>query len=171
MMPSIVRRLFRHYANDPERAGARGILLRSESGSALVELALAIPLMVLTLIGTAELGRVAYYSIEVSSAAYSGASFGAQNHGTAVDTTDIVAAATKDAANVPSLNTTTSISCVCSNGTAITCANATANCVSPARITEFVQVNTSAMVSPMFSYPGISSAWPLKGTATISVEQ
>jgi Flp pilus assembly protein TadG len=145
--------------------------LRREAGSALVELALGMPLMVLILIGAAELGRVAYYSIEVSSAAYAGATFGAQNHGTAADTTDISAAAVQDAANVPSLNTATAVSCICSDGTTISCANAATNCVAPARISEFVQVNTSTTLAPMFDYPGISASWPLHGTAAMRVEQ
>jgi Flp pilus assembly protein TadG len=149
----------------------KGSRLRQESGAALIELAIGVPLMALTLIGTAELGRVAYYSIEVSSAAYSGATFGSQNHGTAMDSANILAAATKDAANVPALSATTSISCICSNGTAITCATAASNCVSPAHIAEYVQVQTSATVSPMFQYPGISAAWPLQGSSTIRVEQ
>ena len=170
-MPRILQKLFRLPFKSSRSARHRLEILRGESGSALVELAVAIPMMAFTLIGAAELGRVAYYSIEVSSAAYSGASFGAQNHSTAVDSTDIIAAATKDAANVPVLSTTTSISCICSNGTAITCSNAAANCVSPAHISEFVQVNTAATVNPMFNYPGISAAWPLQGTATIRVEQ
>ncbi len=54
-------------------------LLRDNRGSAFVELALVLPLLTFVIIGAAELGRIAYYAIELSSAARAGASYGAEN--------------------------------------------------------------------------------------------
>jgi Flp pilus assembly protein TadG len=141
------------------------------SGGAIIEVAIAIPILVLLLVGAAELGRLSYYAIEVSSAAYAGASYAAQNHGTAVSTANIATAATQDAANIRGLITASTVSCYCSDGTTVTCTDATTDCVSPARISEYVQVNTSAQVSPIFAYPGISNTWTLHGSSTMRVQQ
>jgi Flp pilus assembly protein TadG len=142
-----------------------------EHGNGLVEIALVMPVLVLILVGAGEMGRLVYYAIEVSNAAHAGAAYAAQSHATASNTSNIALAAANDAANVASLATTSSISCSCSNGTAITCANAATTCVSPGRILEFVQVNTSATVNPMFNYPGISSNFNLTGKTTMKVQQ
>jgi len=145
--------------------------LRSASGGALIEVAIAMPILMLLLVGAAELGRLAYFSIEISSAAYSGASYAAQNRGTAASTANIATAASKDAANISGLVTVSSVACYCSDGTAVTCANAATNCVTPAHISEYVKVSTSVPVSPIFSYPGLSATWTLNGSATMRVQQ
>jgi Flp pilus assembly protein TadG len=145
-----------------------------QSGGALIEAAFAMPVLVLLLVGAAEFGRLAYFAIEVSSAAYAGATYASQNHSTAVSTTNISSAATQDAANVPGLSATSSVACYCNNGTTnptITCSSAATDCVSPSRISEYVQVNTSASVSPIFNYPAISNTWTLHGSATMRVQQ
>src|SRR5580765_3661399 len=49
----------------------------SESGSALVEVALCLPLLVVTMVGVADFARVFYTSIELNNAARAGAQFGA----------------------------------------------------------------------------------------------
>jgi Flp pilus assembly protein TadG len=147
----------------------RRIAIGGESANSIVEVALLMPMLVLILIGTAELGRLAFAAIEVNNAAYAGAAFGSQNHGTASDSANIATAASNDGANVSGLSTSSSLSCACTNGTTVTCSNAAANCVSPARVQEFVQVSTTASVSPMFNYPGISTTWVLHGQATMRV--
>ena len=60
--------------------------LREETGQALVELALVVPLFTVILFGAVEYGRLAYDAIEVTNAARAGAAYGAQNHVTAADT-------------------------------------------------------------------------------------
>jgi Flp pilus assembly protein TadG len=144
---------------------------RSDRGSSLVEVSLLMPLFLLMLIGAAEMGRVAYYAIEVNSAARAAAEYAAENHATSVNTTNIALAATTDAANVGAVTTQVTTSCICSSGTTITCANAGTLCVSPARIEEFVQVSTSATINPVFNYPGLPVSYALSGQATMRVEQ
>jgi Flp pilus assembly protein TadG len=150
---------------------ARWTAIRSDMGQSFVELALVLPIFILLIVGAAELGRLAYASIEVSNAARAGVAYGAQNHITASDNAGIQLAATKDALNVTSLVATATQSCSCSDGTAITCANAATNCVSPARIIEFVQVNTVAAVNTGFRYPGFGSSFTLRGQAIMRVQQ
>jgi Flp pilus assembly protein TadG len=148
---------------------ARG--MRGEQGGAFVEMALLLPVLTLLLVGAGEFGRLAYYAIEVASAAHAGAQYGAESHITAANTSAIQSAAASDAVNltqVATLTTTVTTSCVCSSGAAITCATA-ATCT--ARIIEYVQVNTSAPVSTLFTYPGLPTSYTLKGAATMRVEQ
>src|SRR5579871_1490431 len=110
-----------------------------EGGQALVETALVFPILITLLIGTAELARVVYAAIEVSNAARAGAQYGAQSGFTASDTTGIATAAASDAANLTGLTTTSSYSCVCSDGTASTCQPT--DCTN-SRIEQTLTVNT-----------------------------
>jgi len=145
--------------------------LHRDVGQAMVELALLMPIFVLLIVGAAEFGHLAYAAIEVANAARAGGAYGAQNHITASDNTNIQLAATDDGANVTSLTATSSHFCSCSTGGSVSCTNALASCPSPARIIEYVQVNTAASVSPIFNYPGISKTFTVTGQAIMRVEQ
>ena len=145
----------------------------NDVGQAFVELALILPVLVLLILGAAEVGRLAYASIEVSNSARAGVAYGAQNHITASDTQGIQRAATNDSTNIAGTATpSVTLSCSCSSGTAITCANAGTQCVSPARIIEYVQVITSATVNTAFHYfPGLPATVTLHGRAIMRVAQ
>ena len=119
--------------------------VRDESGQALIELALGMTILTALLLGAGEFGRLAYASIEVSNAAHAGAMYGALTHTSASDNSGMQTAATQDAPDVPNITVTSSHFCVCSNGTASTCA---ATDCSTSRILESVQVNTSAVIDP-----------------------
>jgi Flp pilus assembly protein TadG len=147
------------------------VVIRRDAGQAFVELALVLPIFLLLLVGAAELGRIAYASIEVSNAARAGAAYGAQSHITASDIGGIQLAATQDAPNITSMTATATQSCLCSDGTAPTCANAGTTCVTPIRIIEYVQVNTTAPVNTLFHLPGIPNSITLTGQAIMRVEQ
>jgi Flp pilus assembly protein TadG len=150
-----------------------------DAGQSLVELALVLPLFVLLLFGAVEVARLAYASIEVGNAARAGASYAAQNHTTASDTTNISLAATNEAPNITSLSATTSYSCSCESSTGTvtsfsSCVNTVTNlttCPSPSRIVETVTVNTSAPVDTAFHFPGIPNSITLQGQAIMRVEQ
>lgn len=85
------------------RGIARGVRLttrklqRAERGQALIEMALVAPLLIILLLGIIEVGRYAELAIVVSDAARTGAVYGAQNLGAAVDTNGITNAAQADA--------------------------------------------------------------------------
>jgi len=70
---------------------------RTERGQALIETALVAPLLVILLLGIIEVGRYAELAIVVADAARTGAVYGAQNLGAAVDTNGIASAAQSDA--------------------------------------------------------------------------
>ncbi len=146
--------------------------LLKETGQALVELALVVPVFTILLIGAAEFGRLAYADIEVCNAARAGVAYGAQSHVTAADTTGIQTAATQDAPNVESITATVTDTCSCSDGTSgVTCANAGVKCVSPGRILETVQVNTTATVSMGIHLTGNTGSFTLHGLANMRVAQ
>ena len=153
--------------------------LREDKGQAFVELALVMPIFILLLVGMAEVGRLAYASIEVSNAARAGVAYAAQSHTTAQDATNIQLAATQDAPNITSLSATTSYSCSCESSTGVMTAagsctgisTAPGSCPSPSRIVLYVQVNTTAPVDTLFHFPGIPSTVTLRGFATMRTEQ
>jgi Flp pilus assembly protein TadG len=163
--------------------------LRGNSGSAVVELALTAPLLMLIMIGAAELGRIAYYAIEVQTAARAGADYGAQNSVTAVDSTDIEQAAVNDVPNITDLTATATNACVCETNyasgatptynsttpgsctvSAITGCNAITS-TSVESVVSYVVVNTQVTVKPMFHYPGIPSSFTLSGYSQMRVIQ
>lgn len=161
--------------------------LQNDGGSAFVELALTLPLLVLVLIGAVELGRIAYFAIEVSNAARAGVAYGAEGPTNATDTTDISNAAKLAAADVSSLTVTSSTSCVCetvNTSTGVMTTTNMSNCTTmaatlcPALATStgnkniqvnYVQVSTSANVSTIFNYPGIPTSFTLNGFAKMRV--
>jgi hypothetical protein len=136
-----------------------------------VELALILPIFLLLLVGAAEFARLAYASIEVGNAARAGAAYAAQNHVSASDIAGIKLAATQDAPDVSGIAASPSTFCVCSTGASLTCSTAAINCPSPARVIEYVQVNTIATVGPLFNYPGLAHTFTLHGQAIMRVEQ
>ena len=140
-------------------------------GQSLVEFALTMPLFILILVGTAELARFAWAAIEVANAARAGAQYGAQSHITAADTAGIQAQALSDGANLSGLTATSSQSCTCSTAPTTTIACTLTACPSPATLLVFVQVNTSAQVTPIINYPGLPTPFTVTGQAIMEAGQ
>jgi Flp pilus assembly protein TadG len=135
-----------------------------EDGQSLVELALVAPLFILLLLGSAEFARFAWAAVLTSSAARAGAAFGAQNPGNAVNTGGIQLAAASDSINLSGLTTTSTVLCVCSNGTSIpSCSSSLTYCPAPATIINYVQVNTTSTVTPLGHYPGLPTSFTATG--------
>jgi Flp pilus assembly protein TadG len=136
-----------------------------EQSSSLVELALVMPMLVLLMVGAIDFGQAYYVSIEVTSAAEAGASYGVLN---LTDTAGMASAALLDAADVPTMTATATWGCECSDGT-----NATVSCATTptctANLVDYVDVNTSVAFQPMLTYPGIPSSLALKGHSRMRV--
>jgi Flp pilus assembly protein TadG len=133
-----------------------------EEGSALIELALLLPVFLLLFMGTVDFGRGFFAAIEISAAAEAAATYGVQQPS---DTAGIQAAAALGAANVNNVTTTVATGCQCSDGTSVQpgCATPPTNC--PANLVTYIQVTTNASYVPMFKYPGLPSAYTLQSTA------
>jgi Flp pilus assembly protein TadG len=153
-----------------------------QSGQALVELALVLPILLILALGVIELGRYAYIAILVGNAAHAGAVYGSQNTGDSSDTTGIQNAAYYDFAGGngstnnangqlnSSLTVNSSVSCGCDSGGAVTnfdCANtpscATGHWVITVSVTAFGTFNS------LFNYPGIPSSVTVSRTSTMRV--
>lgn len=168
-------------------------ILRKDSGSALVELALTVPMLLLMMICAAELGRMAYYAIEVQNAARAAVAFGSRGPGTEVDTADMTIAADNEAPNIGDLTVTATQSCVCQSINASTgavtdvsqdsgsdCVGAnetitSCNFAAPnyPNIVQYVNVTTTVSVPTMFHYSwlglGLPSSYTLNGYAQMRV--
>ncbi len=135
---------------------------KSESGQALTELGLVLPVLMAMLLGTVELARVAYAAIEVSNAAHAGAQYGAQSVFYANDSTGIENAAANDAANITLSSTTPTLTYTCSDGTTpsgspLTCASSTAT------VEAILTVVTTTSFNPFFHLSGLGTTFTLTG--------
>ncbi len=157
--------------------------LRSASGEdaqGLVELALAVPLFLILLLGSAEFARFAWASILASNAARAGASYGSQSSEKAGDIANVKLAAANDSVNLTGLTTADPIvACYCNTpqSAQITCSTAlippasASNCLAPNTIIKTVQVNTSVTVTPLAQYPGLPTRFTATGQSIMVIEQ
>ncbi|HEY6234219.1 MAG TPA: TadE/TadG family type IV pilus assembly protein [Candidatus Elarobacter sp.] len=144
---------------------------RGDSGSALAEIALVLPLLVLLLIGLVEVGRFGNYTILIGNAARAGVQYGAQNTVTAADTTEMQNAALRDGQNLAGLTATASAFCQCADGSVSTCL--ATDCPASHRIV-FVQVLTSASVPSLTNssfLPAALRTITIQGKAVMRVAQ
>ncbi len=149
----------------------------SESGQSLVELALITPVLLLMLVGFAEMGRYTYLSVLVGNAAEAGAAYGAQSLGNSVDAAGIRTAAQndfQDGHGLSGLTVTPSTSCGCdSSGTTTTaaCTGSTAGTCGTGHWVVNVQVTASGTFTSMFNYPGVPASLTIVRTVIMRVKQ
>lgn len=165
--------------------------LRDNRGSALVELALTTPLFIALIMGAAELGRVAYFAIEVESAARAGASYGSVNISNAVNyPSEVKQAALNDAPDLSNMAVSASSACVCetytyatgsttynpSSGT-VSCSSSTAQSCTEDDTTAvqtnitYVTVSTQTSLDPMIHLPGLPKTYNLAGYSELRTLQ
>jgi Flp pilus assembly protein TadG len=137
-------------------------------GQSSVELAVAVPILMLLLLAGTDFARVFYMSSGVSSAARAGAQYGSQSVITAADSAGMVAAAKTDGSNFSGLTATAS-QCTCATSSTVK-ACPSGYCTNAAQAT-FVQVTTTSVFQTLVSYPGIPSSTTLTGEAIMQVEQ
>ena len=127
----------------------------STAGSATVELALIVPVLVLVMLGVLDLGRVFYRAITVANAARAGVAFGSVNPTNAADIAGMEAAAAADAQDVTGLTISAARYCECGtlSPTSIDCTAAACADSSPPRI--YVQVTVAGTFTPTVPYPGL----------------
>lgn len=154
------------------KGGVRPRLLRrlyAECGGALIETALALPLLSLLLLGASEFGLVDYEAIEVMNAAKAGVQYGAQGVANSGDTTGIQNAARADAPNITLGTTTVGTSYICSDGTTPT--GTPLACLSGATVEGILTVKTQATFNPLIHIPFVTPSFTLHGQATQKVLQ
>jgi Flp pilus assembly protein TadG len=141
----------------------RAGLGRCESGQALIELALIVPVLLLLLMGAGETARLAYAAIEVTHAARAGAAYGIQNVNTMGDRAGIQNAAKKDAPDLTGLTTAESYSYVCSDQSAYS--SATGSCLDGADVLTYLHVTATTTFNPLIGFPGLPTSFTLTGTS------
>ncbi len=154
-MPNRQSRIFRNHCR--------------EAGAAAVELAVALPVLLLLLIGVAEFGRIHFATIAVANAARAGAQYGAQSTVTSADIAGMNQAALNEAANIGSITTKAGSFCVCDNGSAPTggCSGTCAGYgLAPIFVTDTVTLNFPFIIK----YPGVRSAITLQSVAVFRVQ-
>lgn len=143
---------------------------------AALEMAIVAPFLLLLFLVIADFGRIFFTYLELIGAARAGAQYGAQNQATAVDTGGMENAA---AAAAPGLTLTTNTAtcyCACQSGTSLTkssCADTNPVCGSPPPCSDYrlyVQVNTAATFTTLFSYPGVPRVTNLTAESIMRAE-
>jgi len=137
-----------------------------ETGGALVETALTMPMLLVLLLGAVEFANVAYTSLEVTSAAKAGVSYGARTGGTTGDTAGIAYAAANDAANLQTLKVTSTFSSyACSDGTAITGPDYSSQCGN-SHLEQTLTVVTQATIQPLIHIAGLPTQYTITSQAS-----
>lgn len=150
-------------ANNPAfPAGLRS----SERGTALVEFAVFLSVFMLLFIGMVDYTLAIQQSIQISEAASAGAAYGAIP-GKQKDFTGMTNAAKAAAPGLSNLSVTAANVFSCTPGGAAV-AN-TGSCSSYGTPIEYVVVNTSATVPPLIAWAGVTSTFPMKGSAKFRV--
>ena len=171
--------------SDSRRPLSARQLSRIQSGQALVELAIVLPILLLLALGIIELGRFAYISILVGNAARAGAAYGSQSLGQASQNGPITTAADNDFQNngqlASKLNVSSTFSCGCDNGGVITpspigtnatCFVLNANkCTGGGHWVITLSVTASGTFSSLFSYPGIPKSITVNRVSEMRVAQ
>jgi Flp pilus assembly protein TadG len=143
----------------------------TQSGQALLEVALVTPLLLLLAVGIIEIGRYAYYSILVANAARAGAQYGAQNLATAADKAGIRAAAENDGQNFAGLTVkTVQQECGCT-GSSIGGTCPATGCAFPNHALVYVKVTVTGTFNSLFKYPGIPQSIDCDSTELMRVAQ
>jgi len=144
-------------------------MMHSQRGAALVEIATALPLLLLLGLGAVEIGRYANYAIIAANAAHAGVQYGAQSLATASDATSMQNAALADSTDVSGLTAVASHYCLCSDGTASTCLPG--DCPLPLHRVLWVKVVVSGTLSSLMKYPLLPKTFPISQTAVMRVDQ
>ena len=143
-----------------------------EEGSALIELALSLPLLSIILLGAAEFARLAYASIEVANAAHAGAMYASYSLAASADSGGISNAATADSGNMVGGNavsvTSVTTACTCANTTysPTSCSDNSTCLNNNTSMVTAVTVQTQSTYKPLIHLPGGALTFTLKGKSS-----
>jgi Flp pilus assembly protein TadG len=141
-------------------------MLMEETGSALIEFCVFMPLVVFMFLAAVDYSLITQQSMMVADAATIGSRFAAVA-GNGSNTTGMVAAAKSAAVGVPNFAVTAVNYCTCSaGGAAVSCSTSCASGNLPA---EYNKVSTSASVPVFFKVTGIPGTVALSATSTMRV--
>lgn len=145
------------------RNTANSVRKNTQRGSAMLELSISLPLLLLILFGVADFGRFMYAAIEINSAASAGAEYATTSLVNSTDYAGMQTAAQADAADVSGVTVTTSSYCKCLGGSVVSCT--VGACGGTSTPPNYIKVTTSGTFNTLFSYPGLPSSIALSGSA------
>jgi len=145
-----------------------GNLRRGVAGTATIELALAIPFLLITMTGVWDFGNVLFQAERIASAARAGVQFGVENAANAANFAGMIAAARADANDrADALTVTAQQTCTCPAGGSVSC---TGTCASGATLRVYAQVSVSERYSTVFSYPFVGNPLTLTNQVMMRVQ-
>ena len=141
-----------------------------QKGSAVVEFAVVLPVLVVVLMGTIDFARVMYWAMALTNAARAGVQYGALSLANSADTAGIQTAAQNSAASdLPGGIAAPIVARTCScNGGAATAGVCSASCTNPLRV--FVSVTTTKTFTTAMHYPGVPSSLALSRTVMMRAQ-
>jgi len=145
--------------------------MRSESANAIVEFGIAAPVFVALALGATDFARVFAESIVMTSAANTGAFFGALNNRTTGDYTGMADMALEDAGEIEGVTATASRFCDCPSapGVQVSCLETTCdNGFGVPRV--YVKTTVQKTFSTMGFYPGIPKDTPMDTSGYVRVQ-
>ncbi len=146
--------------------------LMYERGSALVELALVLTVLLTILVGVADFGRVFYMAMELTAAARAGAQYGGQNSATAGDTNGMqthAVAAAPDLVGLSVADISAGQACQCASddGLSFSSVSCAGTCATGKHMVIYVTVTASKSFNLILGYlPSIPRTLPLSESAT-----
>ena|SRR5437773_2536310 len=145
----------------------------TEAGAALVELAVAFPLLALLIVGTTDFARAFYTGIELINAARAAAQYGAQDLSHSADTATMQTIA-RTAGDLPGVTAVASRSCRCASddgvaiGGAVSC---TTSCTGGQHLitTVTVDATSSFSINSALRLAGVPRTFQIQRSATLRV--
>jgi hypothetical protein len=143
-------------------------LRRSEVGTAIIELAIAIPVLILLALGVADFGRMFFTGITVANAARAAAEYGASSIDNSKDTAKINQAGRDEGGDVSGILVTSSRFCRCTDGSVPSCD--TGSCAGSYPMEVFVKAYAHKTVNLMLRYPGLPASMTFRDSATFRAQ-
>ena len=142
--------------------------LKSQSGVAAIEMAVATPLIILMLMGTIDFGRVYYTAVTVSNAARAGVSYGALDPSHADNLEKMEEVAESEARNISPDKVVAENFCECKDGSTADCEDDDSCKDGSMRV--FVKVTVQKTFKTIVGYPGIPETVTLTRDAIMRAE-
>ena len=139
----------------------------SRAGSAIVELALVIGMLMLILVGTIDFARLFFAAVTVASAARAGVQYGSQSNTFTGDYAGIKTAADENARDLAATTSSAVRFCKCENGNDVDCVTGTCAEGVPQI---YVRVEMQKTFDVMVDLPGIPGSTELSRRATFRVQ-
>lgn len=139
---------------------------KDRTGTAFIEIAILIPVILLLSCGVMDFSRVVYAGIEIAGAARAGVQYGALTPGHSGDTTGMVQAALNDATDLGSTVTASASNfCMCS-GSTVDCSSSCSGDTPDG----YVTVTANYTFNTLIPYPALPQSIVLSRTAKMRVQ-